>query len=266
MGEIYGRAAQVRIWLGPLEILAEKRAEQSTASQVLEMLSQGTPFLQICQLLLDWPKEKLSMKKWYNACENEPRYRESGDSFLSSISSLYHRPWWGRVWVMQEVVLASNAKMQWGSWIMSFDTLLSAYHNLKDDMQKNFSRLEVGFGPKKLRDFLAMVDSRIEPIKICQAFQKRLSDSNHTNQSTTPYLGFVQVLATTITRQATDPRDKVYGVLAMAPPPVARAMVPNYDKTISEVYVDTAYHILHSSRSYILLHRATSDQTSNLPS
>jgi hypothetical protein len=92
MGKVYSHAEQVLLWLG------SSAPETETAFRFME--SKQT---------LSWPED------W----ENDLNPDLSG---LNSIFSLLERPWFQRVWVIQEVILSNNVLMMCGDDSIDFDS------------------------------------------------------------------------------------------------------------------------------------------------
>jgi hypothetical protein len=269
MGSIYSKASSVRVWLGAREDDSEKAVINKKVHTVFNQLEEGLPFSKVCRKNLNWPSRFLPGRKFFQACENDPRYRENADELVSAISYIFERPWWSRLWVVQEVILAPTVQIQLGDWMISFDTLMRAHDNIAADVEKNCSKLEEGFGHNVLRIFMVLLDSRIRPIKICKVLYQMLSSNgNQPGTRQKAYLDFVEILATCRTREATDLRDKIYGLLGLAPAHIHQEVIPSYATSARKVLIDTAYQILQASESFMLFN-VTADieySTLGLPS
>jgi hypothetical protein len=80
MGKIYTMAAVVHIWLGP---------ELDGSSRAMELLEQAASA---------------------NNLMTDPSPED-----VSAVVALFERPWWYRIWVVQEIILARNARLLCGN-------------------------------------------------------------------------------------------------------------------------------------------------------
>jgi hypothetical protein len=67
------------------------------------------------------------------------------------------------------------------------------------------------------------------------------------SRNNTPVLALISLLEETRIRKAVDPRDKVYGLLGLATH--KGALVPDYGKSITEVYIETAKVLISEARA-----------------
>lgn len=104
MGQVYENATQVHIWLGPDE--------------------DG-----IAQDLFDLIKNWIRLLKEYKEPSRVPHTVTKSDLYTELNRGLYlaklmDRPWFSRVWVVQEVALSKKAKLYWGDATMDFADLV----------------------------------------------------------------------------------------------------------------------------------------------
>lgn len=131
MGQIYNEAAQVLVWLGP--------EDESTpmALETIERLSAG--------VVLTWDHRNCSTVPGSEAEVAEHRIEESNFSpeHWLSLNSFIQRPWFRRLWIRQEVQLASKvlvrcgyAEIEWGNIekaiILVEHKISRAYLNIED--------------------------------------------------------------------------------------------------------------------------------------
>jgi hypothetical protein len=105
MGEIFSRASLVLAWLGPLE-------EWSSDYAALEYLNEG---------------------KW-NLDRKHPRQSPPRD-FAASFLSFFDRPYWSRLWIVQELVLAQKVLFQCGHITLEWKHL-HVISNAHDALQR----------------------------------------------------------------------------------------------------------------------------------
>ena len=109
MGQIYNHAAQALVWLGP------ENESTSMALETIERLSVG--------VLLTEDHRNCHTVPGSEAEAVERRFKESKftPQHWISLNQLIRRPWFERLWIRQEVQLASKvlvrcgyAEMEWG--------------------------------------------------------------------------------------------------------------------------------------------------------
>ena len=145
-----------------------------------------------------------------------------------------NRPWFWRVWTIQEARVARNAVVCFGPYSTSLsvvDSVLSL-HVSRDVNHDLAGHLEEAF--------------RLPGLSV------RLNESNTWNWDSNKLL--LDVLLSARRHQATDPRDKVYGILGLVPnlsdQDLQNPLIkPDYTKTKESVYKNAAIFSMMQSRS-----------------
>ncbi|KAB8205093.1 heterokaryon incompatibility protein-domain-containing protein [Aspergillus parasiticus] len=145
--------------------------------------------------------------------------------FLSAVK------WWKRVWVIQEVVIASRIMILYGSMIAPWEMFVKAANRVHGNPQMQIPSL-AGNDTKVLVEFSRRIRS-IESIRARWQSPKRIT--------------LLQLLRQFSGREATDPRDKVYALLGLAKD--EPTVEPNYAASELDVFVDTALDIISRSKS-----------------
>ncbi|KAF2671209.1 hypothetical protein BT63DRAFT_210492 [Microthyrium microscopicum] len=143
------------------------------------------------------------------------------------VQDLFGQSWFWRVWCIQEVALAKDAIAIWGSCTISWRYL--------------------GIAAARLRtSYLDVLDKNPMPGVFNAYFMYRISASQLTTGDLEPLrFNFPRLLALTRQFEATDPRDRVYGLLGL-PTTDADAesgqlyVAPDYNKDTLQVYTDVA--------------------------
>ena len=131
-----------------------------------------------------------------------------GNTWLALVA-FFQRSWFSRVWVVQEVQLANRyAVAQCGDTLISWHVLQKAILLL--------------YEKRNIPQMLSLILTRIMPIA-------RILKSGTTIDS---------LLEGGRNLQCSDPRDRVYGMLSLAPPLFASRIQPRYSLPLSEVYKD----------------------------
>ncbi|KAK7920316.1 heterokaryon incompatibility protein-domain-containing protein [Apiospora marii] len=152
----------------------------------------------------------------------------------SSIILMLNLPWWTRIWTLQECILPGNVTLVFGPWKISFETLEKAVNNW-DNHHKD-CRTFCGHrrGPKQ--NGLSWLFCRIE--HMCGAREEVDKDKGD----------ILWTLGAFAERQATDSRDKIFGVLGLFPEIAAHVAV-DYSIHYSQVCIDFFLYMVTSMRN-----------------
>ncbi|MCJ1389392.1 hypothetical protein MMC18_002249 [Xylographa bjoerkii] len=201
MEKIYNKAQSVVIWLGDED--AGSRTAFKLAREILALdAKQANIVLQRNNL------ESLGLPGW-----------KSKD--WQALIHFLKRPWFKRVWVMQEVVVSSHAMVVCGSESILWDDLVKVVKCVEYSGQSK--SLTAMYKSNRLggSDIIYMDDIREQ--------QKQAQKAN-----------FLYLLMKCRARDATDPRDKVFALLGLS----YYRITPDYSKADPEVYLELAtYHV-----------------------
>lgn len=147
------------------------------------------------------------------------------------IKTFFENEWFSRVWVQQEYGLNGSTVMYWGASSISSSTVRVFYHWLHwtDDVSSSA-------GPKLLD---SSHYATYATFKLARMFRSSVCSWN-----------FLNVLSTSVSLLATDPRDYIYGFLGhpaariMSHPENKLLVTPDYNKNVEEVYMDTTIALI----------------------
>jgi hypothetical protein len=196
MNRVYTTANQVLIWLG------EARGDSDFAMTSLKELAGGQRAT---------AAETLRLRGLLHDC-------------------LMDRDWWGRLWIVQEVVLAkSDPIIICGHSYISWNTF-----------QKAIDVGSLGFllqGELRAKEGLERSDQRISLGLLREKYQNsQISDG--------PTLSLYTLLGLTKAFKSTDPRDKIYGCLGLLSMMEREIMKPDYQKPRELVFLEAAKYLL----------------------
>lgn len=143
----------------------------------------------------------------------------------ASLKELFQRPWFSRIWCIQEVRLARDALVLCGEYQVAWTKLGLAASWILDNT-----------GESVVKDPVARMLSKIDVARADIMYNK--IDS-----------GLLWTLHSGCEFESTDPKDKVYGLLSLVDPrSEAEALNIDYTKGVGGVYADTvvADILLHS--------------------
>ncbi|KAH6986141.1 heterokaryon incompatibility protein-domain-containing protein [Ilyonectria sp. MPI-CAGE-AT-0026] len=194
LSKMYSLTTRVVVWLGPEEndsavaisLLAHVGAQVETTLDGFRLTSPGA----------DEPT-------WYDIDINLPFTNEEWEAMEDLVS----RPWFTRVWTVQEIVLANRLTiLHAGSAVISWALFRRAVECILDKKSIPKGRASLG----------------IARTSIMNGIERPLA----------------QVLMRHGDRACLDPHDKIYGMLAMTPPKFLAAIEPSYEQSVSDTYKD----------------------------
>jgi hypothetical protein len=145
------------------------------------------------------------------------------DAINSHVDYLVSRPWFNRVWIVQEVTMATalivscgHISMDWTTFSHALEILRGAYRQIpQGEESKRVEGLKVAWALVRHRNIFRLID--------------QYGDRNH-------HLMSNHLWSLMSNRPCTDDRDRVYAMLAMTKSPYP--MTPDYSKTVAEAYTD----------------------------
>ncbi|KFA71687.1 hypothetical protein S40288_09533 [Stachybotrys chartarum IBT 40288] len=165
------------------------------------------------------------------------------ESITEALGPFFGSPWWTRVWTVQESTLPSKATLIYGPVSIDLRFLIRAFstlsrHMLYDCCSEYFSRSDA-----KTRLWLRNLGSELRNIEIAREGQQ---DGTET--------GLWETLLRFRLRNATDDRDKVFGVLGLIGSWPGKPVVPDYRATPDAVYRQVSTSVALESESLLPLH------------
>ena len=223
MGSIYGRAQCVVVWLG-----------QAT--------QKSTEFFKVVKKVQDGEKLTEIKVSFGSKLRIDPTDNSSAHDLQHNVTDLANdvlsRPWFNRVWTLQEIQLGRKAIVCCGSDDTSYKVFLVAMRKLH--------RL--------------LVSSR----DVSGASMLNVPTLNGVAEDRT----ILRLLAETRKREATDPRDKIYSLLSLLPPKLYDFMEADYSLSVEETFTWVARVCLELDRDFGFLASTglKREQPTSLPS
>jgi hypothetical protein len=225
---IYSQALVVTIWLGELQDIAAEEVDL-TESNIRSALNYLRGIAERnCREFND-------LRTYF---ENLAKTELPMDPALfRAISSLCHRPWFTRVWVVQEHVVARSATILCGDERIGFEQFLSAMNSvahlleLQEPSSLSSSTTVIAHG------LYRRMFSRPEflNLPIGERVLRALHLSSH-------HL------------HATDPRDKLYSLIGLlGDVSGCQILVADYEKPLNEFWLDLTKFLIHETSSICFL-------------
>ena len=222
MQSIYSKAFAVIVWLGDATEDNDKAIEFISSITHLTLAEEGTFDPWSGQV-----KETLSLREEFSVLP------------WAALFSFFSRSYWQRLWIIQELALNHNMSLfLCGEKQLSRNMILRAFgfYQRRSGMIDNLISKELGV----FRAFIPIYES------IWATFYRvycLITTGGQTQRLSTLEV----VLALGRQANATDPRDKVYGILGLLPNTVAERISPNYTLSQEEVFFQLARILLEEA-------------------
>ncbi|KAH8744932.1 heterokaryon incompatibility protein-domain-containing protein [Hyaloscypha finlandica] len=161
-----------------------------------------------------------------------------------AIVQLMDRPYWRRLWIMQEITACAPCEnIYLGNHCISWTdlfVLLKSYMAFRDVMELNDEYTET-LGNSVLKNVKQayVLATSAELYRYLSGLGKLNISLKHSNVSSWLYLGR--------TAEVTDERDRVYGLLGLLPEYISSRVMPNYAKSVEGVYMDLAKAVIEAT-------------------
>lgn len=240
MGEIYRSAQDVLIFLG---------AERDDSAMVLQYLN-----TEDAEQTQEHPPTSGTGTLESHGADQDPsretvqrRIRTCGfdaGRFFHAVDSFFKRPWWMRMWVLQEFSLAKNDPRWYCGRHETTTANISAklvqlfnYHNVESIPQYGNTVWSAGTLVEG-SEWIAMHQLRTNITSLFRGNKLRRMSGRH--------LTLWGLLLLSRRRQSTDPRDRVFALREMTGAIARLVFTPDYTRTVGDIFVKLS--------SYVLLH------------
>ncbi|KAF2968947.1 hypothetical protein GQX73_g4617 [Xylaria multiplex] len=210
MTQIYGQAESVVAWLGP------ELDNSELAFKLIKELDKGTD-LELLGTVAD--------KKW--------------NLHFAAIVKLFERDFWGRLWVVQEILNAKFVLVYCGNSEVTWDVLQnisSAFKHHEAAINHRFPR-GIARGSRQGRSYAHILGWE-GPASI-NILKPQVNDG--------PEM-LLDALRICRKKLAAEPRDKVFGILGILPESVRCHFPPDYNMSLRELYTNVVDMLLHTTR------------------
>lgn len=222
----------------------------------------------LAEQVIAWVGEELDIDKAVMEMAHAPPAKDPSSDVnpnalfrgIVAVTEFIKRPYFSRVWIIQEVALSSKLVIQCGQRLMPWETFIGAVQIL----------FEMSRQDRKLVKADISLD-RIEFLETAKAmaFQNK-TELPRSNGTPFSRFGFEEVLDITMSLsqqrgdaqffvtgarlfQATDPRDHIYGLLGFINESDPSYVPPDYERTFSEIYRDFVRKTIQRSGSLDIL-------------
>ncbi|KAF2498158.1 HET-domain-containing protein, partial [Lophium mytilinum] len=154
----------------------------------------------------------------------EDEYTEPAFGLLGHL--LLRRPWFKRLWVIQEVVVSKQATVICGNRSVDWNHLFDACQVLE--------KRDLFFDDVLGRPYISVISMGILRLAY------HVLHSTVENEDAPSTLALPEVILRTMNAESSDPRDKVYALLGMIREQDRQNLRPDYTKSVRDVYIQMA--------------------------
>lgn len=228
MADIFSKAVRVLVWLGP------ESDDSQLALDCLERIASNIEYDTVTHSLVAMTDES----HWADTSITVPLNTVE----LLAICRFIHRPWFERLWIWQEVHLASRgAEVMCGGRKISWSALRSACFCLY-------------YKPKPYFDQRGVFQKRINAVTDLCVDKSGLNSIDYLLHQSKHCI-------------CSDARDKIYALLSLLPKHVAVKIEPDYTQGLYEAYKDAILSVIESTKSLVVLRTVEShEHLENVPS
>ncbi|KAI0404111.1 heterokaryon incompatibility protein-domain-containing protein [Xylaria palmicola] len=163
---------------------------------------------------------------------------------IEALVKLLERPWWSRVWVLQEVILAKKVTLRCGSRSLDWTHFQAFLFTVIRQGKRSMVRYSHRGGKFPLAMVHALLLNRVTrtlPLFFLQSasFFAQMADR----------LSMVNLMSLTYEFKATDPRDKIFALVGLLPEQGAerQAFKPDYSTTVKRQFLQVAKYFIEKA-------------------
>lgn len=239
MREIYLRAKSVITWLGPASDNSDAamRWIGHYGSQALDFGIGDTPDLRLNNLMhrLETDTSTLSQPglQAFLRDVSSDLSPSSGDpnKIQWALARLFQRPYWNRVWVVQELVHAKSLQFSCGTESVPENLLHHATRLIRNHGQFLSKKASYLHQSNDSETVIPFIDTR-SPVNLLKVRRTK---------GPYPLAYLIRLLRNSI---STDPRDKIFALLSFSADVDRLSLQPDYRKSCRDVYIETTTALL----------------------
>jgi hypothetical protein len=159
--------------------------------------------------------------------QNTPDLPPSNDPVWAVFSDVLRKNWYRRVWTLQESVLAKELMVYYGAYSLTWDEIVRLV-NVYCQVSVLRHRDDSKEGHRWRFDNIAWIT------QYRQIFQQEPRKSIH----------FAHLLRTSMYKDSTNDKDRVFAVLGMADSKVRDAIKPDYSKSLRQIFIEAFRQVI----------------------
>ncbi|KAK7714059.1 hypothetical protein SLS64_004156 [Diaporthe eres] len=163
------------------------------------------------------------------------------EAHIEAINALQRREWWTRIWVLQEAMLSPNPVIRCGNAMLPFEAFVHL-----DDIRLGYIRPE----RRSLENASGGSRFLIQGSPFRQILTSYPEDKPRVMAGVTPLAEYSHMVDQF---DATNPRDKIYGLLGLGMPSDVQFLAPDYSQSVADVYTRATARFLIQYQELIWL-------------
>lgn len=230
MGDIYRNAVDVLIWLGPSQPSDTLAFCTIRAVREIKELDENDFARDDWQSALSLLQDNLAAQKSCRCCDTPLKgLEDSVDlaiSGLLAVAKLLERPWFSRMWVVQEAKSGLVKAMYSGSHHASFYSFLRILSLLDPVFEHARPRLP------------AALSGQLDYLWAFEQWNYLFETYWSYPESSIPFdwSYTLDILLSSVTRQCQDPRDRIFSIYSICQLDKLDELRPDYSMSVAEVY------------------------------
>ena len=240
MGDIYDKATEVLVWLGE----ASERIDKETGLSISEIALRHFGLMAAEMREVERQGgQRASAPLYQSLCRDAGVWQATGKktSLIRGVLNIMQRPWWKRIWVVQEAGLAKSAIVLCSAQSAKYSDIFLFYKVVKRD--NSFAGTAINSGLSTSFKHLGAMDT----------IKKKTTSKNSSVAAIARLLRRARFL------EASDPRDKIFGILGLSSAFAILMPPPDYNATVSDVFCAAARVLISNSRSLLILLEANDE-------
>jgi hypothetical protein len=235
MKDIYERAHKIVVWLGPADM------DTDLAMDVIEHLSR----------VARRAKGVTATTPVDEAIFFHADGKAIDDKSWTAVGRILHRPWFQRAWIVQEASTPKSRRYPTAFWCghrrIDWDSLYLANYCLYQAMlQKDFTKF-----------------SHIQNGRLIHLMDLKYARENPLKHGP---LDLLRLLSIAYLFDATDSRDNIYSILAIATDGNHEGLQPDYSRPVEEIYERFAMHMIKRNNNLDIMGYCFLEKNFSLPS
>ncbi|KAK3672377.1 hypothetical protein LTR78_007684 [Recurvomyces mirabilis] len=247
MGDIFRSAEEVIVWLGePASRVSRGMDMHMILERCMTSLAENAHFHEL-------PFGSHCMSRRCPAAHDQ-----SSDAtcawaeLLAVLRSWFESTWFERTWTVQEIVLPRKATLMLGSLKLPWSTVTKGFGNLREHMSSCCTECVYGLPGEDPRHVYRMTSNVIDFV----AAKNKLDQGQHLIE---PLLQFNW-------KKATDPRDKIYGLLGLQSGRRPTPVMPDYAASLQDIFTSLATDVIKTQDWLVPLCLDLRQELKGLPS
>ncbi|KAK4102215.1 HET-domain-containing protein [Parathielavia hyrcaniae] len=268
MGTVYRTAESVRVWLGPGDDAAvakddainDSKNENNEDARIGDAATESEDDDSADKDDVPAAQDAITILRGMTSTQGAKTVfalRKQSRNGIKMLERFFSRPWWERLWVVQEVALGRHVIFQQGVKEITYDELLAAYTVSEKFLREDLYGFHYSTFSSSAGDFLEVFASVRVLEETRQLFAKQNSAEEEEEEeswdryATMTWATIVNLLQN---RKASVEQDRLYSLYGLLPPSLMQkpGMEPSYTVSTEETFTEVTYSLIQSTSSLMI--------------